>query len=139
VTVAGEAAVSDLQRLPEEVWHGASHLGVIAHRAALIDGAGWIDELLGGLDANRRLLEDLLSEHLPEIAYEMPEGTYLAWLDCRALELSAEPAEVFLDRGRIALVSGPSFGTGGAGHVRLNLATSPAILEEAVRRMASAV
>jgi cysteine-S-conjugate beta-lyase len=53
--------------------------------------------------------------------------------------LSAGPAAVFLDRGRVALSAGEAFGTGGVGHVRLNLATSPSILEEAVARMAAAV
>ena len=73
------------------------------------------------------------------MGYRQPQGTYLAWLDCRALTLPEDPAAVFLKRGRVALNSGPSFGTGGAGHVRLNLATSAEILEEAVVRMASAV
>jgi cysteine-S-conjugate beta-lyase len=65
------------------------------------------------------------------------DATYLAWLDCRALGLGDDPAEVFLGRGRVALSSGIPFGSGGAGHVRLNLATSPEVLTEAVRRMAS--
>ncbi|GGL87273.1 hypothetical protein GCM10012279_01180 [Micromonospora yangpuensis] len=67
------------------------------------------------------------------------EATYLAWLDCRELGLGDDPAAAFLDRGRVALNPGPTFGTGGAGHVRLNLATAPEILTEAVRRMAAAV
>jgi cystathionine beta-lyase len=67
------------------------------------------------------------------------EATYLAWLDCRALGLGDDPAEVFLRRGRVALSPGTDFGTGGAGHARLNLATSPEVLAEAVRRMAAAV
>jgi cystathionine beta-lyase len=46
---------------------------------------------------------------------------------------------VFLSRGRVALSSGIPFGTGGAGHVRLNLATSPEVLSEGVRRMAAAL
>jgi cystathionine beta-lyase len=73
------------------------------------------------------------------VRYGVPQGTYLAWLDCRPLDLPADPAEIFLDRGKVALVSGPVFGTGGEGHVRLNFATSPGVLEEAVRRMASAL
>lgn len=139
VAVAGSDAVDDLRRMPEETSHGASHLGVIAHRAALLEGVGWLGGLLADLDENRRLLAGLLREHLPEIRYTMPEGTYLAWLDCRAMKLPADPAEIFLDRGRVALVPGPNFGTGGEGRARLNLATSPAIVEEAVRRMAAAV
>ncbi|MCX4705737.1 MalY/PatB family protein [Streptomyces sp. NBC_01373] len=139
LAVAGPAAAADLARLPEEVGHGPSHVGVIAHTAALSDGTAWLDALLTGLDDNRRLLGDLLAEHLPAIGYRPGEATYLAWLDCRALDLGDDPADVFLRRGRVALNSGLPFGTGGAGHVRLNLATSPEIIEEGVRRMAAAL
>ncbi|MFI1364733.1 MalY/PatB family protein [Streptomyces griseochromogenes] len=137
LALAGPGA--DLAQMPEEVSHGPSHLGVIAHTAALNDGTAWLEALLAGIDANRRLLTDLLAEHLPAIRPCPGEATYLAWLDCRALGLGEDPAAVFLDRGRVALSSGPDFGTGGAGHVRLNLATSPDILTEAVRRMAAAL
>jgi cystathionine beta-lyase len=139
VVVAGEAAAEELATMPEVVRHGPSHVGIIAHVAALRDGRQWLDRLLGGLDANRRVLGELLAEHLPGVGYRQPQGTYLAWLDCRALALADDPAGVFLERGRVALVSGPSFGTGGAGHVRLNLATSTEILADAVLRMAAAL
>ncbi|MFJ6656672.1 MalY/PatB family protein [Streptomyces sp. NPDC091377] len=139
LALAGPGAAADLARLPEEVSHGPSHLGVIAHTAALRDGTAWLDALLTGLDDNRRLLAALLAEEVPEVRYRPGRATYLAWLDCRALGLGDDPAEVFLERGRVALSSGIPFGTGGAGHVRLNLATSPEVLGEAVRRMASAV
>ncbi|MHC3467132.1 MalY/PatB family protein [Streptomyces sp. 7R007] len=139
VAVAGPAAAADLDRLPEEVGHGPSHVGVIAHTAALRDGTAWLDALLAGLDDNRRLLSDLLAEHLPAVGHRPGEATYLAWLDCRALGLGDDPAHAFLERGRVALNSGLPFGTGGAGHTRLNLATSPEVLTEAVRRMATAL
>ena len=139
VAIAGEDATADLARIPEVVGHGASHLAVIAHAAALRDGGEWLDALLAGVDENRRLLAKLLDEQLPAVRYRQPAGTYLAWLDCRELGWGDDPAAVFLERARVALVSGPTFGTGGAGHARLNLATSPEILAEAVRRMASAV
>ncbi|MFE0192681.1 MalY/PatB family protein [Streptomyces sp. NPDC058989] len=137
LALAGPAAAEDLARVPEEVGHGPSHLGVIAHTAALRDGGGWLDALCAGLDDNRRLLADLLAEHLPAVRYRPAPGTCLAWLDCRRLGLGDDPAAVFLARGRVALSPGPDFGTGGAGHVRLNLATSPEVLTEAVRRMAA--
>lgn len=139
LALAGPAAAADLARLPEEVSHGPSHLGIIAHSAALRDGTAWLDALLAGLDDNRRLLTDLLAEHLPAITYRPGDATYLAWLDCRALGLGDDPAEVFLRRGRVALNSGIPFGTGGAGHVRLNLATSPELITEGVRRMTAAL
>jgi cysteine-S-conjugate beta-lyase len=139
VAVAGPGAAKDLARMPEEVSHGPSHLGIIAHSAALRLAGEWLDSVLTGLDENRRLLTDLLAEHLPAVRYRQPQGTYLAWLDCRPLDLPDDPAAVFLERGRVALSSGPAFGTGGVGHVRLNLATPPELLTEVVRRMASAL
>jgi cystathionine beta-lyase len=151
--IAGPDAANDLRRLPEEVSHGPSHLGVIAHTAAFRDGQPWLDALLTGLAGNRELLATLLADHLPEVRYQRPEATYLAWLDCRALGLHAAgdstrdgvvsdlsgPARMFLDRAQVALSSGHVFGHGGAGFVRLNFATSPAILREAIRRMGNAV
>ncbi|MFG3248565.1 MalY/PatB family protein [Streptomyces sp. NPDC048187] len=139
LALAGPGAAADLARMPEEVGHGPSHVGVLAHTAALRDGTAWLDAVLAGLDENRRLLTTLLAEHLPGIVHRAGEATYLAWLDCRPLGLGDDPAEVFLDRGRVALSSGIPFGSGGAGHVRLNLATSPEVLTEAVRRMAAAL
>ncbi|MEU3611932.1 aminotransferase class I/II-fold pyridoxal phosphate-dependent enzyme [Streptomyces sp. NPDC006872] len=138
LAVAGPGAAADLARLPEEVGHGPSHVGILAHTAALREGTAWLDALLGGLDDNRRLLAALLAERLPDVRYRPAEATFLAWLDCRALDLGDDPAAVFLERGRVALNSGLGFGAGGAGHVRLNLATSPEILTEGVRRMAAA-
>ncbi|MGW7087082.1 MalY/PatB family protein [Streptomyces sp. NPDC054871] len=139
LAIAGPEAAEDLARIPEEVSHGPSHLGIIAHTAALRDGGDWLDALLSGLDDNRRLLAALLAEHLPAIGYRPAQGTFLAWLDCRELGLSGDPAEVFLQRGRVALSSGSTFGTGGEGFVRLNLAASPEVIMEAVRRMGLAV
>ena len=70
--------------------------------------------------------------------WQAPEATYLAWLDCRELGLGDDPARVFRERGRVALGSGPNYGReAGRGFARLNFATSPEILEDAVRRMAS--
>lgn len=139
VAVPGPAAVTDLGRLPEIVAHGASHLGVIAHRAAYLEGGAWLDALLEGLDENRRLLADLLTEHLPEVGYQVPEGTFLAWLDFSALGLGEDPSVVLRERARVALHPGPGFGHGGRGHARLNFGTSPEIIREAVTRIAAAV
>jgi cystathionine beta-lyase len=150
--VAGPDAVDDLARLPEEVSHGPSHLGVLAHTAAFAEGGEWLDALLSGLTTNRDLLMGMVAERLPGVRMTRPEATYLSWLDCRGLglhepddgamrvvsELSG-PAQVFLERGRVAVSSGHVFGTGGAGFVRLNFATSRAVLAEAVERMAASL
>ncbi|WP_042371405.1 MalY/PatB family protein [Streptacidiphilus neutrinimicus] len=139
VALAGEAAGRDLARIPPEVAEGVSHFGVIAHTAALRDGAAWLDGLLAALADNRALFTRLLAEHLPALHQRPGAGTYLAWLDCRDAGLGDDPAAVFLERGRVALTGGLPFGTGGAGHARLNLATSPQLITEAVRRMATAL
>ncbi|MEV5848465.1 aminotransferase class I/II-fold pyridoxal phosphate-dependent enzyme [Streptomyces sp. NPDC051985] len=139
LAIAGPGAAGDLARLPEEVGHGPSHLGVIAHTAALREGGEWLDALLTGIAENRRLLAGLLAEQLPAVRYEPAQGTYLAWLDCRPLNLGHDPAAAFLERGRIALTSGAGFGTGGSGFVRMNLATSRDLVTEAVGRMAAAL
>ena len=138
LAVAGPGALEDLRRLPEVHTHGSSHLGAIAHVAAMDDGREWLAQVLGELDGNRALLRRLLDEHLPGVRWVAPQATYLAWLDCRALGLGDDPAAVFRSRGRVALGSGPAYGREvGRGFARVNFATSPEILEEAVRRMAS--
>jgi cystathionine beta-lyase len=152
LAIAGPEAAADLRRMPEEVSHGPSHFGIIAHAEAFRSAGDWLDALLAGLDANRALLGELVAEHLPGVRYQWPQGTYLAWLDCRELGFAedaadgpavvadlAGPARWFLDHARVALSSGHVFGTGGAGHVRLNFATSKAILGEALSRMGQAL
>lgn len=139
VAVAGPDAADELARISHEVAVGASHIGVLAHVAALREGVDWLDRVLAGLDRNRTLLTNLLTEQLPAVRYNPAEATYLAWLDCRELGLGDDPAATFLERGRVALNSGPDFGRGGAGFARLNIGTSPELITEAVRRMASAV
>lgn len=148
LALAGPAAVDDLRRMPEEISHGPSHFGVLAHTAAYTDGEPWLDALLAGLAANRDLVGRLVGEHLPTVGYTAPDGTYLAWLDCRPLGFAetdaapgavtdiAGPAKAFLDQTRVALSSGHAFGPGGGGHVRLNFATSQAVLTEAFTRIA---
>ena len=136
--LAGPARAPSLAGLPESVAHGAGHVAALAHGAAFARGGPWLDGLLGALEENRRLLEVLLAERLPGVGFRAPEGTYLAWLDCAGLGL-ADPAGFFLEAARVALSPGPDFGTGGSSALRLNFATSPAILTEAIERMAAAL
>jgi cysteine-S-conjugate beta-lyase len=119
--------------------HGASTPGVLAATAAYDDGADWLDDVLAYLDGNRRFLAGFLTDRLPQIGYTPPEGTYLAWLDCRRLGLEGSAGAFFLDRGGVALVDGPECGAPGAGHVRLNFATPRPVLTAILERMAAAV
>ena len=155
VAFAGEDAAEDLARLPEEVSHGPSHLGVIAHTAALRDGGEWLEAVLAGLDRNRTLLADLLAAHLPSVRWTPGAATYLAWLDFSDLtwlsavggkdaargdvSVRSGAAQWLLENARVLLSSGPAFGSGGEHCARLNFATSASVLCEAVERMGAAV
>ncbi len=119
--------------------HGASTIGIEASRAAFADGGPWLDDVLAYLDRTRTWFADLLAEHLPAVGYVPPEGTYLAWLDCRALDLPEEPGAWFLEHARVALNEGSTFGGPGAGFVRFNLATSRVLVERMVRAMGASL
>jgi cystathionine beta-lyase len=114
-----------------------SPLGVAAAVAAWGEGDAWLAELVQRLDEQRELLGVLLAEHLPLVRMRPLEATYLAWLDVRAHGLD-DPAAVALERGRVRLAPGHDYHPGLPGHVRLNIATSPERLTEAVRRLALA-
>jgi cystathionine beta-lyase len=139
IIVAGGASADVVAALPESVHYGASLIGVIAHEAAWDGGDAWIDAVNANIRSNIAHLADLLAERLPAARLVVPQSTYLAWIDCRDLGLGDDPAAVFLERGRVALNSGPTFGLGGTGHARINLAASRATLAEAVDRMAASL
>jgi cysteine-S-conjugate beta-lyase len=117
--------------------HGASNPGVVANIAAFRHGGAWLDEVIGYLDDSRRLLDSLIRRHLPGVRYRPPDGTYLAWLNCTALDLPQSPGELITSRARITVVDGPAFGTGGAGAFRFNFATPQPILAEMVEQIAA--
>ena len=135
IAIGGDAVKANFARYAASAHHGPTHLGTLAQTVAFRHGGPWLDALLKGLDANRHLLATLITEHLAGARYQLPESTYLTWIDCNPLELEGDPSAHFLEHARVALNPGPTFGTGGEGHVRLNIATHPDILTEAVRRM----
>jgi len=140
VAVAGSATMERLlARLPESCQFGAGLFGVLASLAAWSSGADWLDALLGQLDHARGEFGRLLGERLPGVRYVPPEASYLAWVDCAALDLGSDPAQVFLDRGRVALGRGLDFGAPGDGFVRVTIGTSSELLAAIVDRMASAL
>ncbi|MFV0524736.1 MAG: MalY/PatB family protein [Acidimicrobiales bacterium] len=116
--------------------HGASNLGVVANTVAYRDGGPWLAEVLDYLDTSRHHLVDLVAAHLPGVTMHLPEGTYLAWIDVRHLDLGDRPADTFLDRAGVALVDGSRCGV--PGYVRINFATPRPILAETVERMGAA-
>lgn len=139
--VAGSTQTAQRLReaIPMEVTYGTGHLGIIASITAYREGDAWLADTVDLLASNMRLLEQELAAALPEIAFHAPAATYLAWLDCRALELGDDPAAVFLERGRVAFNAGHLYGDVGKGFVRVNIATDPQIVVEIVNRMSEAV
>ncbi len=135
---ASERARELIEALPFIAKH-AGHFGALASVAAYREGAPWLEDVVAVIDHNRSLLADLLAETLPGVGYAPPRAGYLTWLDFRALELGDDPCEALLERGRVALNAGPTFGPQGRGFARLNIGTSPALVEEAVRRIGKAV
>src|SRR6516225_8058055 len=139
VAVAGSASMQAvLERLPAACQYGAGLPGVIASKAAWISGDDWLDALIRQLDHARAEFGRLLGQRLPQAQYVPPEASYLAWVDCSALDLGPEPAEVFLRRGRVALGRGLDFGAPGDGFVRVTIGTSSALLADIADRMAAA-
>ncbi|GAB3613142.1 MalY/PatB family protein [Humibacter ginsengisoli] len=139
IILSNDADAEVWERIGFMASHGASNPGVIANTAAYTAGGAWLADTVGYLDGNRRLLGDLLAEHLPEIRYTAPEGTYIAWLDARALELEVPPADFFRERADVAMTDGSSCGDAGVGFMRFIFATPRPIIEQAVRQMADAV
>jgi cysteine-S-conjugate beta-lyase len=135
---ASSRAKELLESLPFTATH-AGHFGALATVAAYRDGAPWLDDVIAVIDHNRALLAELLATDLPEVGYTPPRAGYLTWLDLRAFDLGDDPSDALLARGRVALNPGPTFGPQGKGHVRLNIGTSPALVEEAVKRIGKAV
>ena len=115
-------------------------LGAHAMLAAYRDCDPWLEELTAYLTANRDYLASFVAERLPGITMSPLEGTYLAWLDCNALEFPDNDAfNWFLENARVGLGEGVNFGERGEGFVRLNFGCPRPLLEEALERMATAL
>jgi cystathionine beta-lyase len=123
--------------LPDHLLGAVNLIAAEVTEAVWRNGDVWLDAVMAHLDRNRHLAADLLRQHLPGIVHRPSEATYLAWLDCRGLGMGDAPVDEFRRRG-VELSDGNDFGPLGAGHVRLNTATSASVLELIVRTMAAA-
>lgn len=139
LVVPGEQAGGLVASFAGEVRFGASHLGILSHTVALQEGREWLDAVCRNISSNRTYFAQALERALPAARCRPGAATYLVWVDGRELGLGDDPALELLSRGRVAVSSGPTFGVGGAGHFRVNVATSRAILDEAIARMAAVV
>ena len=119
--------------------HWVNLMGWVAMQAAYREGQDWLAQLLVYLEGNRDYLYETVRRELPGVGMAAPEGTYLGWLDCRQAGITGNVFEFFLDKARVALNDGSTFGRGGEGFVRLNFACPRAVLEEGLERMKQAL
>lgn len=122
--------------------NGCATAGRVACQAVYEGGDRWLDELLVYLKGNFDAVAAFLAEHLPQLTLSPLEGTYLAWLDARALGMDPKALEAFLrDKAHLRFSQGPEFATGheGDGFLRMNLAAPRAVLTEAMERLRKAL
>lgn len=140
--VSNDEDQAALQEFGPMVSHGAGTPGLVANAVAYEEGAEWLDDVLAYIAINRDRLAELIEEHLPGVRYTPPEGTYIAWLDCRGLpDVTGDVSwsEFFAEHAGVALTDGALCGEAGVGHVRMMLAAPTHILELIVSRMGDAV
>ncbi|HHW26583.1 MAG TPA: pyridoxal phosphate-dependent aminotransferase [Firmicutes bacterium] len=114
--------------------------GLTALEAAYRHGDEWLEQVLEYIRANLSFLTGWFNKELPQLKVMEPEATYLVWVDCRGLGLDNEALSLlFREKAKVAVVDGFKFGEGGEGFVRLNIACPRSILEEGLRRIASAI
>ena len=149
-----------MERLRPYTRADLSTIGMVAARAANNEGEEWLDQLLVYLDGNHDLTESYIGEKIPGVEYTKAQGTFLAWLDMSGLmdridaqgqadyenRTAAQPVdpETILQRwlagnARIYLNNGPSYGTGGEGHMRMNIATSRQLVQRALDNLSGAI
>ena len=115
---------------------GANIMGLVATEAAYNLSEDWLTEVMDYIVANADFMQDYLATHLPQLKFIRPNGTYLAWVDFRALGLSAEVRQsMIFDKAKVFLDEGELFGPEGEGFERFNLACSRATLAEALERI----
>ncbi len=129
---------AELDRAHQRIFglYNANTFAVTALEAAYRHGAPWLDALLSYLDGNRRRVAAFIADQLQGVSTTLPEGTFLMWLDFRALRLSqAQLCDVLYNTAGVLLNSGADFGPGGEGFMRLNIGCPQALLMEGLKRL----
>jgi cystathionine beta-lyase len=115
-------------------------MGIIACKAAYSSGHEWLAELKTYLTENLTFIRNFLSDKLPQIKLIEPEGTYLVWLDFKALGLTSQQLEdLIANKANLWLDAGEMFGSGGEGFQRINIACPRSILEKAFIQLENAI
>ena len=140
IIVTQDAALFErLNAIAPATHYRASLLGAFASVAAFREGEPWLNKLMAQLDHNRNLVAELVKEKLPLAKTHMPHCSYLSWIDFSEYKLGVEPSTHFIEKGKVAFQPGVRFGEQWAHYLRLNFATSPEIIEEAINRAAQSL
>ncbi len=140
IIVSGSQEMHDkLNALPYSLHFRASLFGAFATATAFDQGVNWLDAVIAQLEQNRHLISDLLAEHLPEVSYNPPQHSYLAWINLKELSLGENPSEKILEKSKVALNPGHIYGAQWGNFARLNFATSPEIISQAITQMAQGI
>lgn len=117
-----------------------SILSLVAAKAAYEHGDDWLREQTAYLQKNRDMIGDAISNGmLPGVRWSKPEGTFLAWLDCRELGVEDDLQEFFMENAKVCMNDGCTFGDAGEGFLRLNFGCTRAVLKQALEKMAEAI
>ena len=120
--------------------HRNNAFSLTAMEAAFNHGEEWLDQLLPYISANFDFVVDYCRRHIPQIKTYAPDATYLMWLDCRQLGLDNEALRRFMiDKAKLGLNEGWSFGRSLNGFMRLNAACPRSVLEQAMQQLEAAV
>ncbi|MGC5328289.1 MalY/PatB family protein [Brevibacillus sp. SYSU BS000544] len=114
--------------------------GLVALIEAYKAGDEWLDRVVGYLQQNLEVMDQFIRDRIPQIKLIYPQATYMAWLDCR--EISEDQRvlhELFVNKAKIGTKGGASFGSGGAGFMRLNFAYHREVLLDALKRLEEAL
>ena len=116
-----------------------NRLGLFACRAAYEGGGEWLDQLIGYLAGNLALVRDFCKNRVPQIQLVEPEGTYLAWLDCRELGMTDDELMAFFsNEAKVWLDPGRHSGEQGSGFMRFNLGSSRSVIAQALDQIEAA-
>lgn len=113
---------------------------LVATEAAYNYGEDWLDELIKYIEDNVDFAIEYIKTHMPKLKVKKPEGTYLLWVDFNGLNVDEKDLkDALINKGKVALNSGSSFGIGGDGYYRINLACPRAMVLEALKRIEFAI
>ena len=113
---------------------------LVATEAAYNYGEDWLYELIKYIEDNVDFAIDYIKNHMPQLKVKKPEGTYLLWVDFSNLNVDKKDLKnALINKGRIALSDGSSFGIGGDGYYRINLACPRSMVLEGLKRIEFAI